>query len=208
MINEFKEYEYSNANPSHTHRYLWPDLKTILLKEKANETSKQVFEIGCGNGATAKMFSDLGYEVTGIDFSKTGIEQANKAYPGLKFYVDSVCNDLALAYGKFSIVCSIEAMEHLYAPKKLVENMYSLLENNGIGIISVPYHGYLKNLALAISGKMDKHFTAVWDGGHIKFFSIKTLKKILREAGFKDINIVRVGRIPFLAKSMIAVFRR
>ena len=42
-------------------------------------------------------------------------------------------------------------------------------------MLSTPYHGYLKNLALAVSGRMDRHFTALHVGGHIKFFSIETL---------------------------------
>jgi 2-polyprenyl-6-hydroxyphenyl methylase/3-demethylubiquinone-9 3-methyltransferase len=49
----------------------------------------------------------------------------------------------------------------------------------GMGFLSTPYHGYLKNLALAVSGKMDSHFGALWYGGHVKFFSIKTLQKLL-----------------------------
>jgi 2-polyprenyl-6-hydroxyphenyl methylase/3-demethylubiquinone-9 3-methyltransferase len=52
---------------------------------------------------------------------------------------------------------------------------------------------------------MDDHFTALWDYGHIKFWSMKTLRQLLVEAGFVDIRFMRVGRIPALAKSMIAI---
>ena len=55
---------------------------------------------------------------------------------------------------------------------------------------------------------MDAHFTALWDYGHIKFWSIATLTRLLAEAGFVDIRFQRVGRIPALAKSMIAIARR
>jgi hypothetical protein len=58
---------------------------------------------------------------------------------------------------------------------------------------------------MALTGKMDNHFTALWDYGHIKFWSIKTLQQLLEEAGFMNIRFRRVGRIPALAKSMIAV---
>jgi len=75
----------------------------------------------------------------------------------------------------------------------------------GGAIVSTPYHGYLKNLALAVTGKMDAHFTALWDHGHIKFWSIPTLTTLLTEAGFENVRFRRVGRIPALAKSMIAV---
>ena len=55
---------------------------------------------------------------------------------------------------------------------------------------------------------MDRHFTALWEHGHIKFWSIATLAELLREAGFKDVRFLRVGRIPALAKSMIAIARK
>lgn len=55
---------------------------------------------------------------------------------------------------------------------------------------------------------MDAHFTALWDHGHIKFWSIRTLGELLREAGFVDLRFVRVGRVPALAKAMIVMARR
>jgi hypothetical protein len=72
----------------------------------------------------------------------------------------------------------------------------------GTAIVSTPYHGYWKNLALAVTGRMDAHFTALWDHGHIKFWSIATLGELLREAGFVDIRFERVGQVPPLAKAM------
>lgn len=45
-------------------------------------------------------------------------------------------------------------------------------------------------------------------GRLIKFWSMKTLKELLREVGFFDLRFVRVGRVPALAKSMIAIARK
>lgn len=55
---------------------------------------------------------------------------------------------------------------------------------------------------------MDAHFHALWDHGHIKFWSIPTLTTLLTEVGFGDIRFGRVGSIPPLAKSMIAVAKK
>ena len=85
---------------------------------------------------------------------------------------------------------------------------YSIWSSPGGAIISTPYHGYLKNLALAVTGQMDAHFTALWDHGHIKFWSIPTLTQLITETGFTNIRFRRVGRIPALAKSMIAVAQK
>ena len=77
-----------------------------------------------------------------------------------------------------------------------------------MAVITTPYHSYLKNLALAVSGSMDLHFTALWDHGHIKFWSVDTLTQFFEEVGLKRDCVLRVGRVPILAKSMILVFRK
>lgn len=61
---------------------------------------------------------------------------------------------------------------------------------------------------MAVNGKMDAHFTALWDHGHIKFWSMDTLRELLEQAGLEVVRFERVGRLPMLAKSMIAVARR
>lgn len=149
-----------------------------------------------------------GFEVQGIDYSESGIRVAREHYPRLKLDVGSAYDDLAGKYGKFPLLLSLEVIEHLYFPRKFAQAAYDLLEDGGTAIISTPYHGYWKNLALALAGKMDAHFTALWDGGHIKFWSVETMTALLKEAGFEDIQFHRVGRIPALAKSMIVVARK
>ncbi|MHC5726851.1 MAG: class I SAM-dependent methyltransferase, partial [Nostoc sp.] len=104
---------------------------------------------------------------------------------------------------KFDIVIAAEVIEHLYYPKELVRNAKECLKPNERLIITTPYHGYLKNLILAISGKMDKHFTTLWDGGHIKFFSVATMTALLETENYTNIKFNFAGRFPYLWKSML-----
>jgi 2-polyprenyl-6-hydroxyphenyl methylase/3-demethylubiquinone-9 3-methyltransferase len=116
--------------------------------------------------------------------------------------------DLALKYGQFTVVLSLEVVEHVYAPREYARRVWDLLEPGGMAIISTPYHGYFKNLVMALSGKLDAHFTALWDYGHIKFWSFRTMRTLFEEVGFGEIQFFRVGRIPPLAMSMIAVVKK
>jgi len=97
---------------------------------------------------------------------------------------------------------------HCFFPHKFTKSFYDLIQDGGFGILTTPYHGYLKNLAISIMGKWDDHFSSLWDGGHVKFFSEKTLSVLLHETGFKKISFIRVGRISLLAKSMIAIVEK
>lgn len=101
-----------------------------------------------------------------------------------------------------------EVIEHLFNPRLFARRMFDLVKPGGMVVVSTPYHGYWKNLALAASGKLDTHFTALWDGGHVKFWSMKTLRILLADTGFVDIRFERAGRIPVFAKSMIAIAKR
>ena len=69
------------------------------------------------------------------------------------------------------------------------------------------YLGYLKNLAIALVDGWDRHHAVGWDGGHVKFFSVKTLSAMAAEAGFTGIRFRFAGRFPPLPKSMCLVAR-
>lgn len=201
-------YVWNNAELNTSHTYLLPALNEVLASIALLEDRRRLFELGCGNGSVANELVHMGWDVTGVDPSEQGIAQANANFPAIPLRLGSAYDDLAAQYGIFPVVVSLEVVEHVYTPRKYATTLLSLLEPGGVAIVSTPYHGYLKNLVLAISGKMDAHYTALWDHGHIKFWSEKTLRVLLEEAGFCDIRFKRVGRIPPLAKSMIAIARK
>lgn len=197
-------YRYDDSECGHMHHVLLP----ALLKELslcAGSADKRVFDLGCGNGSVAAAVAKAGYDVTGCDPSVTGIETAKRAWPELKLAAGSGYDDLASSYGRFRTVYSLEVIEHVYDPRLVVRRVKEMLQPGGHFILSTPYHGYLKNVALALTGKMDSHFTALWDHGHIKFWSPKTITQLLEEAGFRVLRIHRLGRVPALAMTMMVV---
>jgi 2-polyprenyl-6-hydroxyphenyl methylase/3-demethylubiquinone-9 3-methyltransferase len=206
MDPDIMDYGYPGAAPAWDNDFLLQPITRYLATQKNFD---RIFEIGCGNGVTAHVLSSLGYQVTAIDPSESGIRAASEAYQGIRFAVGNAYEALSERYGQFPCVLSLEVIEHCFYPRRVIRTISDLLQDGGTGIISTPYHGYWKNLALAICGRMDAHYTALWDGGHIKFFSVKTMTQLLSEAGFKNIRFSRVGRsIPGLAKSMIVIFEK
>ena len=196
---------YTTSNPTWPASYLWPVLTDFIASRPWPE--RRVLDLGCGNGATCGMLHSLGFDVVGIDISPSGIAQAQAAFPGVRAEVGDIYSDLAATYGTFPLVVSLDVIEHCFQPRAFARTFLSLIAPGGIGFLTTPYHGYWKNLALALSGKMDRHFEVLSDCGHVKFFSIATLGGLLRESGARDIHFLRAGRIPPLAKSMIAIVR-
>ena len=201
-------YRYNGADGNPSHEYLLPTTFSILELLDLNGHPRRLFDLGCGNGFVAARLAEAGWEVSGVDPSEEGIREASGAYPHLDLHEGSAYEDLAARFGTFPVAISLEVVEHLYDPREFARRIYELLSDGGTAIISTPYHAYLKNLALAVTGRLDAHFTALWDHGHIKFWSMRTLGRLLREADFREIAFHRVGRVPCLAKSMIAVARK
>lgn len=208
MASEFAiaDYGWSGKTP-HTDAYLLPPLQLLLQHLLPPQ---QVLDLGCGNGALAAQLQQWGYSVVGVDPSPSGIAAARERCPDLAFHQATAHPAAieALALGPFDLVVSTEVVEHCYAPRLWAAAAFTALRPGGLLIASTPYHGYLKNLALAVSGKLDAHFTALWEGGHIKFWSRQTLTALLQEAGFEVVAFRGAGRWPWLWKSMLIAARK
>lgn len=169
-----------------------------------------VCDLGCGNGYISNRLARLGYDVTGVDASPSGIEIAEQDRSGARFITSVIDDGLpeVLGRGQFDLVITSDVIEHLYRPSDLLEASAALLKRDGRLIVGTPYHGYLKNVALSLSARMDAHFTALWDGGHIKFFSVRTLSALVRRHGFSDLEFTFYGRVPYLWKNMFCRARK
>lgn len=198
-------YYYTNNHPRYHHAYLVsPLLEMLATVQDASPTKLRVLDLGCGNGSLSHVIAEHGCEVVGVDTSAPGIAISRQSFPECQFIQADIYElpDTDML-NSFDVVLAIEVIEHLLYPKELAKNAKLCLKPGGMLIISTPYHGYLKNLMLAVSGKLDKHFTVLWDNGHIKFFSVKTLTQLLTAEGYTDINFKFAGRYPYLWKSML-----
>jgi hypothetical protein len=81
---------------------------------------------------------------------------------------------------------------------------------NGAVITATPDYGnYLRNLALALFNRWDSHHSVLWDGGHIKFFSRASLRRIFAEQGFGNFewDSIRSVRAPMFPMSVVCIAR-
>jgi 2-polyprenyl-3-methyl-5-hydroxy-6-metoxy-1,4-benzoquinol methylase len=200
------EYEYSWGNDSLTnaHSFIVDPLLSMLPPPIVDGERTKILDVGCGNGSLSNYLHKKGYFVIGVEESQQGVAIAQKNFPGCQFLQGSIYDFENYKLDKdFDVVISVEVIEHLFYPKELVRLAKCFLKPNGQLILTTPYHGFLKNLVIALLGKMDSHVNVLWDGGHIKFFSVSTLSKLLILEGYTDIRFDFAGRVPYLWKSML-----
>lgn len=202
MNHDYKDYGFSNDCPSHVHRHFLP---LIFALSGALGSGVRVLDVGSGNGFTAGQFLARGCEVVGVDLSESGVALARKTYPAARFEVMAADESMLerLHCEPFDLVVSTEVVEHLYSPREYARGCFHALKPGGRFICTTPYHGYAKNLLLAIFNKWDAHANPLWDGGHIKLWSYRTLSALLRETGFTNVQFQGAGRLPGLWMTMI-----
>ena len=198
--------------------YNWKDVKipyywNIKLPKLLlmNIEGDKVLDVGCGNGYFVLYLIKHGIDAYGIDSGKKGIEIAKTACEGEnRFYVCDI-RDHKLPKEidqKYDTVVSTEVIEHLFDPDEYLTFCYDILKKDGRIVLTTPYHGYLKNVAISMTNKWDEHHFSLFYGGHIKFFSKKTLQIIMERNGFEVTHIRGIGRFPFLWETMMAVGKR
>jgi 2-polyprenyl-3-methyl-5-hydroxy-6-metoxy-1,4-benzoquinol methylase len=205
MSNVVDEYGWQSSSGPESCGYITPEVLRILKGLHV----KRVCDLGSGNGALAGALHDAGFQAAGIEYDRQGVDIARRNHPGINFYNLGVQDDpapvLAAEGAAFDAVVSTEVVEHLFSPHLLPIFARQIVRGGGYLVISTPYHGYLKNLALSAFNKWDKHHTPLWHGGHIKFWSRNTLTQLLEENGFRVTEFHGAGRLPWLWKSMILV---
>ena len=205
--NLIDNYGWQHSEGPHSCEYIIPEIIQVL----ADLQSRRVVDVGCGNGALVRAIEGRVDHVVGVEYDRGGFEIARRESPHLSFYNMGVQDDpaeITAAEGSFDTVVSSEVIEHLFSPHLLPQLSRQLLDMNGHLVLTTPYHGYLKNFALSVFDKWDAHHTALWHGGHIKFWSRDTLTQLLLDNGFKVVRFSGVGRVSYLWKSMVLVAQK
>jgi len=207
-MNNVDNYGWSLNEPPDSCSYITP----WILNYIANKKITSIIDVGCGNGALCReiLKHNSNLKVIGIDNDEKGINIAKHNCPNGTFYRLGIheSNNQIFNNKTFDFIISTEVIEHLYSPQQLITFCYKYLKDNGELLITCPYHGYWKNLIISILGEWDIQHTTLWEGGHIKFWSKKTITTLLNDNGFKITLFTGVGRIRYIWKSMIVIAKK
>lgn len=160
----------------------------LIIRTKRNikllslyKESGRLLDIGCSYGFILKTFQDYGYKTEGIEISKRSYQYAKKYCKVNVKYGDF--NKFHYNKHSFDIVSLFDTYEHFPNPKKVINKIHRILSINGILIIQTP------NFNSLISKISNKNWFWLLIPQHLFLFSIKSLKYLLENNGFKIIRI-------------------
>jgi SAM-dependent methyltransferase len=168
-------------------------------------TPRDVLDYGCGTGSAAGRLAAAGHHVVGVDVSDSGIALAARMVPNATFALVGSESHLPFLARSFDACLCTEVIEHLFDVQGFIKEVHRVLRPDGRFLITVPYHGWLKNM-MVVTRNFERHFDV--NGGHIRFFTKKSLSGCLHTAGFAVDRVVGIGRIRPLWKSIFVAARK
>ena len=192
-VSDFYERYWRRAGGSPAdHGHLLAERKALLRQSLAGVApGAAILDAGCGNGEFILYLQTLGYDVSAVDISTSAVARAREAAPQATCEVASLESGLPFRDGQFAAAWCTEVLEHLFDVHAALAELNRVLTPGGLLVLTAPYHGLIKNLAVAAAG-FDRHYNPYLS--HIRFFTRKTLDTCLRNAGFTTLSWGGVGR--------------
>ena len=106
---------------------------------KVKKTKPKILDIGCGIGYDAKILSDLGAKVVGVDFSNNVLSTAKKFVANASFHMYDIINTSLLELGKFDGAICLETLDYITPNnmKQCLDNIGSVLKSGALLLVSV-----------------------------------------------------------------------
>jgi len=156
--------------------------------------SGRLLDIGCNEGRTLKNYARNGFQAEGTELNETAAAVARAA--GFTVFTGQL--DDFIPTVPYDVAVLSNVLEHSLDPKAMVRSVHRLLKPDGEVWISCPNR---QSWLRAIFGRW-------WINWHVPFhithFSANTLRGLLEESGFRQIEIRQITPALWVASSVIA----
>jgi methylation protein EvaC len=157
----------------------------LAVKIKSEFNPKLVVDIGSNDGVLLKPLLELGCESVGVEPARNLAKQANdKGLETICSYFDKYTVDKIISEKrKADIVVASNVFAHLDEYHEIIENVKSLLSEDGTYIIEVQYFADMIN---------DMTFDNIYHE-HVMYYTIHSLINLFNK---HEMNVYRVEKIP------------
>ena len=179
-----RDYELKESHISSHHQ---------IVQWLATPRQLRILDLGCAGGHLAAELRKHGHTVVGVDVAES---------EGVRDRVDEfVQRDLDhglgdVVRGPFDVVLAADVLEHVREPTALLGDARRVLAPDGVVVACVPNFGHWYPRLRVASGTFAYERRGILDAGHVRFFTRRSLNRLVRSAGFDVVRRRSLG-VPF-----------
>jgi glycosyltransferase involved in cell wall biosynthesis len=164
--------------------------RAALLRMLDGVAPARILDLECADGTFAEKARALGHEVVGVAFVEM---------PGVRDRV-SRFHQADLEYGVpaevgsgYDYVVIADVLEQLARPSRLMRDIWAVLRPGGQVLLSVPnFNHWYPRTKIAI-GRFGYDRRGILDETHLRFFTPRTLRRLVVETGFDILEETETG---------------
>lgn len=181
----------------------WPRGRVEAILAHAGQ-GQVVLDVGCGSGHLLYQLRRRYARLIGLEYSAHRLEQARVNLAGLDFTAVQGSAEAmdALAADSVDCVVSADTIEHVPDVYRAAAEIFRVLRPGGRLVINTPNIAFIKKRLLLLLGRFPATSQrneglgsdVLFDGGHLHYFTFRSLALLLRRAGFHIERTVGYGR--------------
>lgn len=150
---------------------------------------KDILDVGCSDGYISSLLKQQGNRIVGVEIVKARVENAKKYCKEIIVGDVEDSELLNRISNKFDVILYSEVLEHTKNPLQVLKNQKGFLKKDGFVIVLLPNVAYWKNRLSLLFGNWRYTQQGILDKTHLRFFTLKTTKDLIRDAGYLIINV-------------------
>ena len=152
----------------------------------------KVIDIGSGPLGLAGELARKGCEVATVDQFRPS--QAN---PNVRVFIQDLDEPLIFDVEQYRYLLLLDIIEHLKDPERFIERLRAQFDfEPRTLILTTPNVAFFVQRLMLLAGQFNHGSAGILDRTHTRLFTFRTLRHLLRDAGFK-IKVVRGVPAPF-----------
>ncbi len=171
----------------------------------------KVLDVGCGPGYLAEELKKKNNYVVGIEVDEASAAAAKAICDEVKVADLEGLAELPYAAGFFDVIVFSDVLEHLARPDLALARLGHYLAPEGKIVAAIPNVAWAPVRLGLLFGRFDYQEKGHLDKGHLRFFTLRTVKQLFVTSGYKIVTLDYVGLpIPatLLAMKFLIVAKR
>jgi SAM-dependent methyltransferase len=189
--------------PEDPEPWAWSRRRSLLLGEV--RPGERVLDLGCGAGRFTAALREAGADPVGVEIAEGALQRARRNVPGADLRLAPADGPLPLEDSTVDLVWCSEVLEHVPDTAGLLSEIRRVLRTGGRLLVTTPSHGPLRRTLIALA-RFDSHFDPL--GQHVRFYSPASLRRVLGEFAFEEVEVHAVAGPPGLRTMLVAHARK